>query len=115
MASQRKSYTVHFKLQALKKLEDNGGNVSATAQELDIHQKQLQAWRKQKQSLLKYSRNRHIDTKKKRYMRKGISKYPLVDTAIMLMIQERRKCAKSVTKKIIQKTLDACFVNCILT
>ena len=105
MASQRGSYTVHFKLQALKKLEDNGGNVSATARELDIHRKQLQAWRKQKQSLLKYSRNRHIDTEKKRYMRKGISKYSLVDTAIIRMIQERRKCGKSVTQKNYSKKL----------
>ena len=41
MAPQRKSYTVHFKLQALQKLEENNGNVSATARDLSILRKQL--------------------------------------------------------------------------
>ena len=44
MASSRKNYTIDFKRNALKTLDTNDKNISATSRLLGVHRKCLQKW-----------------------------------------------------------------------
>lgn len=39
-----RSYTVKFKLDAVKWFHDNGGNVSATARQFNVHRRRIKDW-----------------------------------------------------------------------
>ena len=53
MASSRKNYTIYFKRNALKTLDTNDKNISATSRLLGVHRKCLQRWISQRGEIMK--------------------------------------------------------------
>ena len=102
MASERKSYSLKFKFDALKRLDESDGNISAVAREFNVGRQQIRYWNKQRATIINAKGDRFLDSRKILRVRNGIAKYPLLDTEMVNMIKKRRKENKSVTQKMIQ-------------
>ena len=61
MEEKRKSYTIRFKSQVLKKLEENGGNISQTSRDFNIYTKIIRHWLSQRDLITDSVKNRAIN------------------------------------------------------
>ena len=61
MEEKRKSYTIRFKSQVLKKLEENGGNISQTSRDFNIDTKIIRHWLSQRDLIADSVKNRAIN------------------------------------------------------
>ena len=95
----RKNYSLHFKKAVLKRLEENHQNISQTAAQFNIHRNNIQRWILQKDILNRAVLNREINTRTRKRIRKGTSPYPLLDTAVVDFIKQKRDERLVVTGK----------------
>ena len=103
MEVKRKSYTIRFKSQVLKKLEENGGNISQTSRDFNKDRKIIRRWLSQRDLIVDFVRNRAINVSSRRNIRGGKAQYPEVEDAIMEFIRDERKFGRSVNEKMIQR------------
>ena len=103
MEEKRKSYTIRFKSQVLKKLEENGGNISQTSRDFNIDRKIIRRWLSQRDLIVDSVRNRAINISSRRNIRGGKAQYPELEDAIMEFIRDERKFGRSVNGKMIQR------------
>ena len=103
MEVKRKSYTIRFKSQVLKKLEENGGNISQTSRDFKIDRKIIRCWLSQRDLIVDSVRNRAINISSRRNIRGGKAQYPELEDAIMEFIRDERKFGRSVNGKMIQR------------
>ena len=61
MEEKRKSDTIRFKSQVLKKLEENSGNISQTSRDFNIDRKVIRRWLSQRDLIVDSVRNRAIN------------------------------------------------------
>ena len=66
MVEPRKSYSLHFKNNDLKKLKENGGKVSQTSVECGVQRKNIQRWMPQEGLSKKSIQNRHVNSRERR-------------------------------------------------
>ena len=69
MEKKRKSYTIRFKSQVLKKLEENGGNISQTSRDFNIDRKIIRRWLSQRDLIVDSVRKRTINISSRRNIR----------------------------------------------
>lgn len=99
--SQRRQFSVEFKLNAVKKLELNNNNISKTALELNVERKSLRSWVKQKIPF--------ITCNNKRYRKKiGCGRkcaFPIIEEKLSSFINsERRIFRRAITRRrLLQK------------
>ena len=94
IAQKRKSYSFHFKFKALQLLAQYDGNVSNTANELNVTRSNLQRWRIEKKKIKKQVTSINVSSRKKMRTREGKAKYPLLEKAILSYIKEKREKRK---------------------
>ena len=87
MEEKRKSYTMRFKSQVLKKLEENGGNMSQNSRDFNIDRKIIWRWLSQRDLIVDSVRNRAINISSRRNIRGGKAQYPELENAIMEFIE----------------------------
>ena len=103
MEEKRKSYTMRFKSQVLKKLEENGGNISQNSRDFNIDRKIILRWLSQRDLIVDSVRNRAINISSRHNIRGGKAQYPELEDAIMEFIRDERKFGRSVNGKMIQR------------
>ena len=103
MEEKRKSYTIQFKSQVLKKLKENGGNISQTSRDFNIDKKIIRRWLSQRDLIVDSVRNRAINISSCHNIQGGKAQYPELEDAIMEFIRDERKFGRSVNGKMIQR------------
>ena len=103
MEEKRKSYTIRFKSQVLKKLEENGGNISQTSRDFNIDRKIIRRWLSQRDLIVDSVRNRAINISSHCNIRGGKAQYPELEDTITEFIRDERKFRRLVNGKMIQK------------
>ena len=100
--SKRRSFPVEFKARALRLFDENK-NVTTTAREFGVERNNLYTWIKQCEKILNAVREKNIDTRKSRKLRKGKSLFPELDAALVAYIQDRKLNKLSTTSKMVQR------------
>lgn len=97
-----RSYTIAFKLQALAKLDELNGNISATAKFFCIPRSCVQDWNKQRKKL-ENATGQDVEIRKRRNIpsdneqRKKRAKFPEMENTLVKWIQEERNSGRAVT------------------
>ena len=86
MEEKRKSYTIRFKSQVLKKLEENGRNISQTSRDFKIDRKIIRCWLSQRDLIVNSVRNRATKISSCHNIQGGKAQYPELEDAIMEFI-----------------------------
>ena len=87
MEEKTKSYTIRFKSQVLKKLKENGGNISQTSRDFNIDRKIIWRWLSHNDLIVDSVRNRAMNVSSRHNIRGGKAQYPELDNAIMEFIE----------------------------
>ena len=100
--SKRRSFPVEFKARALRLFDENK-NVTTTARDLGVERNNLYTWIKQREKIVNAVRDKNIDTRKSRKLRKGKALFPELDAALVAYIQDRKLNKLSTTSKMVQR------------
>ena len=103
MEEKNKSYTIRLKSQVLKKLEENGENISQTSRDLDIDRKIIRRWLSQRELIVDSVRNRAINISSRCNIQGGKAQYPELEDAIMEFIRDERNFRRLVNGKMIHR------------
>ena len=62
MTSERKSYSLKFKFDALKRLDECDGNISAVAREFNVGRQKIRYWNTQRATIINAKGDRKVPT-----------------------------------------------------
>ena len=112
MAENRKSYPLNFKKQVLNILDENNGNISATAKACSVYRKNIRRWKDQRASIEKeILDSTSVKSKFRIQIRPMKAKYPLLEDAIVQFVKETRSKRQTVNGKMICRKATNVFPN----
>ena len=102
---------MNFKKQILKVLDENNGNISATAKACSVDRKNVRRWKEQRNSIEKEVVSRSAKSRFKRRIRTFKAKFPLLEDVIVDFVKEVRGKRQTVTGNMIRRKALTVFPN----